>query len=419
MVVLLCQADCKGTDGHDHGPHTADHHHHLHHGDDEPHPQHEGQHSNTLSKPNTDFAFALYKKLSAIPEFQEKNIFFSPLSISMALSMLALGAKGETFSQLYEALGYAEMPTESVNEACQLIIDMLGVTQKYMQIDISNALVVTERAQITDTFLEDTKKYHSSEAFSVDFSKPDEVVQEINNYIAQKTNNKITDMINEVDPKTLVILINCIYFWGEWFCQFYERLTEKDDFHVDDQNKVTVDMMLDVNYYDFYEDKENFVTVVRLPYEGSADMIVVLPDQGKMKEVEGSISQTLFRQWEQSLANSYLHLYMPKFSIVGTYSLEETLQEMGMVNVFSCSADLSGMTEEEVVLSQVKHKAILSVDEKGTEAAASTVGLMCGSSGCEPEEVIVKVNRPFLVFITESKTKSMLFMGKISNPTSQ
>ena len=217
LLLSLAWATPQGADdheGHDHGPHTADHHHHLHHGEDESHPQHEGQQSNALSKPNADFAFALYKKLSALPEPQS-NIFFSPLSISMALSMLALGVKGDTFSELYQALGYAEMTPETVNVAYEHIFHMLGHNKEHMQLDVSNAVAVMEGAKVIDQFLEDAKHYFDSEAFSVDFSKPDVAVQEINKYIAQKTNNTITDMVKEVDSDTLMILINCIYFRGK------------------------------------------------------------------------------------------------------------------------------------------------------------------------------------------------------------
>ena len=218
LLLSVAWATPQGADdheGHDHGPHTADHHHHLHHGEDESHPQHEGQQSNALSKPNADFAFALYKKLSALPEFQSKNIFFSPLSISMALSMLALGVKGDTFSELYQALGYAEMTPETVNVAYEHIFHMLGHEKENMQLDVSSAVALRSGASVVDKFLGDAKHYFESELFTVDFTKRDVAIEEINKYIAQQTNNTITDMVKEVDSDTLMILINCIYFRGK------------------------------------------------------------------------------------------------------------------------------------------------------------------------------------------------------------
>ncbi|KAL2081790.1 hypothetical protein ACEWY4_021608 [Coilia grayii] len=414
-VVWAAPAGPDGHEGHDHGPHTADHHHHLHHGDDEPHPQHEGQHNNPLREPNADFAFALYKKLSAMPEFQSKNIFFSPFSISMALSMLALGAKGETFSQLYQALGYAEMTPETVNEAYEHMVHMLGHV-KEMQLDVSNAVAVMEGAKVIDKFLEDAKHYYGSEALSVDFSKADVAVQEINKYIAEHTNNTITDMVKEVDPATIMMLINCVYFKGEWRKKFQERATKKGDFHVDENTKVVVDMMRSKGFYEMYEDKENFTTVLRLPYKGSASMIIVLPDEGKMKEVEDSICRHHLKHWMVSMEADSVEVEMPKYSISGKFSLKDTLEAMGVASAFSDTADFSGMVDVKVKVSKVEHQARLKVNEKGTEAAAATTVeiVLMSAPG---RKKLVKINRPFYVFIIDYNTRGVLFMGKISNPT--
>ncbi|XP_062406078.1 alpha-1-antitrypsin homolog [Sardina pilchardus] len=416
LLLSVALAAPQGDhEGHDHGPHTAEHHHHLHHGEDEPHPQHEGEHSSMLTQPNADFAFALYKKLSALPELQS-NIFFSPLSISMALSMLALGAKGDTFSQLYQALGYAELTPETVKKANEHIIHMFGHEQDHVKI-VANAIAVTEKAKVKDTFLEDTKHYYESETLAVDFSKSDVAVQEINKYIAQHTNNTITDMVKDVDPDTFMMLINCLYFRGEWERPFDDDIPMKYDFHVDKNTKVTVDMMQKDGYFRVYEDKQNFITVLELPYKGRASMIIVMPDEGKMKEVEDSITQAHFKHWKQSLSGSMVKVRMPKLSISGTFSLKETLKGMGMASAFSNTADFSGMTDLKVTLSEVEHKAILNIHEKGTEAAAVTVPMLRYMSYLHAPFIII--NRPFLVFIAESTTDSILFMGKISDPTSK
>ncbi|XP_062406076.1 alpha-1-antitrypsin homolog [Sardina pilchardus] len=419
LLLSVALAAPQGDhDGHDHGPHTADHHHHLHHGKDEPHPQHEGEHSSMLTQPNADFAFALYKKLSALPELQSKNIFFSPLSISMALSMLALGAKGDTFNQVYMALGYARLPAQTVNEAYEHIFHMLGHNQEHMQLDASNAIAVMEGAKVIDKFMEDAKHYYESEAVSVDFSKPEVAKQEINKYIAKNTNNTITDMVKEVDPATLMMLINCIYFRGEWMEYFDQDGTTKGDFQVDVNTKVSVDMMQNDGFYEFYEDKENFTTVLRLPYKGSASMIIVMPDEGKMKEVEDSICRHHLRHWMQAMESGKVIVHMPKYSISGQFSLKDTLESMGVVSAFSDTADFTGMTGEKVKVSKVEHKAVLNVDEKGTEAAAATtVEIVLMALPTPPKKL--KIDRPFLVFITDYNTKSILFMGKITNPAAE
>uniref|UniRef100_A0AAY4D1L3 Serpin domain-containing protein n=3 Tax=Denticeps clupeoides TaxID=299321 RepID=A0AAY4D1L3_9TELE len=394
-----------------------DHHQHLHHGNDQPHPHHDPE-DNVLYTHNADFAFKLYSKLNALNDSQGKNIFFSPLSISMALSMLALGAKGDTHTQLYEALGFSDLTAEKVNEGFEHIVHMLRHNQGNMQLDTSSAVAVRNDFKVLDKFLEDTKHYFESETFSTDFSKPDVAAEEINRFIAQKTNNTITDMVKDLDPNTVMMLINCIYFRGEWEDHFDKDETQKVDFHVDENTKLSVDMMHREDYYDFYEDKENFTTVIRLPYKGSTSMIVVLPDVGKMKEVESTISKDHMRHWRGAMNTRSLKIGLPRFSTSSSYSLEEGLKELGVVNAFGEKADFSRMTESKVKVSKVQHKAVLNVDEKGTEAAATTT-VAIELDSLPPPPKIVTIDRPFLVFIAERTTRSILFMGKILDPTAK
>lgn len=214
VVLLLSVAQAAPHEGHDHGPHQADHHHHLHHGKDEAHPQHDGGDAqcHKLMPHNADFAFALYKKLNALPD--SKNVFFSPVAISMALSMLALGAKDETLTQLYSTLSYSSLTPAEVNEGYEHMLHMLGHGQEHMQLDTGAALAIGVGFKVLDKFLTDAKHYYESEAFSVDFSKPDVAVPEINKFIAKKTNNKITDMVTSLDPDTVMMLISYIHFRG-------------------------------------------------------------------------------------------------------------------------------------------------------------------------------------------------------------
>uniref|UniRef100_A0A3B4EDM6 Serpin domain-containing protein n=1 Tax=Pygocentrus nattereri TaxID=42514 RepID=A0A3B4EDM6_PYGNA len=170
--------------------------------------------SSLLAPHNADFTFSLYKKLAAHPEYQGKNIFFSPLSISMALSMLALGAKGETHSQIFSTLGYSALTPDQVNEGYEHLLHMLSHSQDTMLLEAGSAVAVREGFKPLDKFLKDAQHYYQGEAFSVDFSKPEVAVQEVNKYIAKKTKDMITDMVKELDPDTVMMLINFIYFRG-------------------------------------------------------------------------------------------------------------------------------------------------------------------------------------------------------------
>ncbi|XP_036419120.1 alpha-1-antitrypsin homolog [Colossoma macropomum] len=417
LVSLLLTVSLAAQHGHE--DHSADHHQHLHHGKDEPHPSHDGDEhlSQRLAPHNADFTFSLYKKMAAHPEAQGKNIFFSPLSISMALSMLALGAKGETHSQIFSTLGYSALTPDQVNEGYEHLFHMLGHSEEAMLLEAGSAVAVREGFKPVDKFLKDAQHYYQGEAFSVDFSKPEVAVQEVNKYIAKKTKDMITDMIKELDQDTMMMLINFIYFRGKWEEPFKTRRTKKDDFHVDENTKVTVDMMANTDFYKFYDDRNNFSSIIIVPYKGSTSMMIVLPDEGKMQEVEKNIDKERLKYWSDKLQRSYVDLFMPKFSISSSFSLTDTLKEMGIVDAFSGTADFSGITEaKNLMVSKVLHKAVLKVDEKGTEAAAATtVEMVLMSMPMRP--VPLKLNRPFLAFIVDHSTKSILFMGKITDPT--
>ncbi|XP_063079387.1 alpha-1-antitrypsin homolog isoform X2 [Engraulis encrasicolus] len=326
----------------------------------------------------------------------------------------ALGAKDETMSQVYSTLGYTSLTPAEINEGYEHMLHMLGHGKGELQMDLGGAVAIREGFQILDKFLEDAKHYFESEAFTVDFAKPEVAVQEINKFIAKKTNNKIIDMLSGLDPDTLMMLVSYVHFRGKWEKHFDAKLTHKADFQVDESTKVPVDMMQRTGRYDLYEDPDNFTTVLMLPYRGNASMMIVLPDEGKMKEVEGAICRHHLLHWHNSLFRSSVDVFLPKFSISANYPLKDVLTEMGMTRAFSDTADFSGISEKaKMKVSKVSHKAVLSVDEKGTEAAAATtIELMPMSLPSS-----IRMDRPFLLFIVEDSTKSILFMGKITNPT--
>ncbi|XP_049446120.1 alpha-1-antitrypsin homolog isoform X4 [Epinephelus fuscoguttatus] len=387
----------------------ADHQHH--HGSDH---SHQGELScHKLSSPNADFAFALYKSLNA-HTVAGKNIFFSPLGISTALSMLSTGAGGETHSQLFSSLGYSTLNQTQVNEAYEHLFHMYGHSQEDQRLDVGNAVAVRSGFTPLEKFLNDVRHYYSGEVFNVDLTKPAEAAAEINRFIANKTQDKIKDMVKDLDPDMAMVLINYVYFKAQWKSLFNRDLTHKTDFHVDKTTKVQVDMMMRTGYYDTYWDVGNHTTVIMLPYNSSTSMMIVLPDEDKMEEVEGHINKDYIRHWRNSVSMKYVDVLLPKFSISADASLENTLQEIGITNAFENKADFSGMSEEvKLKVSKASHKAVLSVTEMGTEAAATTiieaVWFMSTPS--------VRIDRPFLVFILETSTKSILFMGKINNPT--
>uniref|UniRef100_A0A8C2X374 Serpin peptidase inhibitor, clade A (alpha-1 antiproteinase, antitrypsin), member 1 n=1 Tax=Cyclopterus lumpus TaxID=8103 RepID=A0A8C2X374_CYCLU len=393
-------------DHHDHHDHRHNHDHvHAHGGDAH---SHEGEMSCAkLSAPNADFAFALYKSLSAKAAAGE-NIFFSPLGISTALSMLSTGAKGETHRQMFSTLGYSALQQAQVNEAYEHLFQM---TEGGHHLHVGNAVALRSGSSPLEMFLKDVKHFYSAHVFDVNFAKPAEAAAEINTYIANKTHNKITDMVKNLNPAMAMVLINYVYF--KWVKHFNVNHTKKADFNVDETTKVQVDMMMRTGRYDFYHDDDNHTTVILLPYKGgNTSMMIVLPDEGKMKEVESNINKDHIRHWHDSLFRSSVNLFLPKFSISADACLGSTLTEMGMADAFTNTVGSANMPSH-LQFSCVTHQALLSVDETGTVAAGATsIEVMPMSM---PETM--KLDRPFMVFILEHSTKSILFMGKINNPT--
>ncbi|KAM6915513.1 alpha-1-antitrypsin homolog [Xenentodon cancila] len=369
-----------------------------------------------LSSPNSDFAFSLYKTLNAKSN-EEKNIFFSPLGISTILSMLSTGARGDTHSQLFASLGYSSLNQSQVNEAYEHLFRMHGNSQENQQLDVGNAVALHTEFKPLDMFLNDVKRYYSGEIFSVDFAR-NEAVAEINTYIANKTQDKIKDLVKSLNPAMALVLINYVYFKGQWMSPFKSLRTYKRDFNLNENRKVEVDMMHKTGNYRTYLDTSMQATVIVLPYEGTTSMMVVLPNEGKMKDVEHKINSSYIKHWQDSATNMYVDLHLPKFSISVDASLEDALKDMGIINAFEDNADFSGISEmTNLKVSKVSHKATLDVTEKGTEAAAGTVIFMVGASGVFVPPHPVIIDRPFLVFILENPTGSILFMGKVNNPT--
>ncbi|KAK2890405.1 alpha-1-antitrypsin homolog [Channa argus] len=368
-----------------------------------------------LYYPNADFAIALYKRLNA-QTAAGQNTFFSPLGISTALSMLSAGASGETHSQLFSTLGYSTLNQTQVNNAYENLLHMLGQSHENEQLDVGNAVALRSNFSPKENYLTAVRSHFSSEIFKVDLSKPDNAAAEINKFVANKTHDKIKDAVKDIDPDMAMMLINYVYFKGEWATHFSSELTHKADFHLNATATVQVDMMQNMGPFEIYRDAENHTTVIQLPYKGNTFMMIVLPNEGKMEEVEGYISRDYVRHWHRSVQTRCVNLFMPKFSISADYSLENTLREMGITDAFEDKADFSGLSDAaNLKVTKVSHQAVLNVDEFGTEAAASTTVEISLKIGCFSREI--KVNRPFFVFIVEKPTRSLLFMAKINDPT--
>ncbi|KAJ8262916.1 hypothetical protein COCON_G00153730 [Conger conger] len=364
---------------------------------------------------NLDFAFRLYKHISAHPDSQSKNVFFSPLSVSVALAALSVGARGKTHQQLFEGLGFnsTEITTEEVNQAFQHIHHNLN-EKTDVDLSLGNALFIGQDFKPRPEFLESMKRYYESEGFSTDFSKPEEAKEQINKYVNEKTKGKISELVQDVDPQVVMYLINYIYFKGKWEIPFDPKATKEHDFHVDDKTTVSVPMMHKQEYFHVYHDEDISTHVLQLHYNESVSMMLVLPEKG-LQGLEEVVCKNHLKKWMTSVEKKKYHVYVPKLSLKTSYQLKEILSEMGITDIFGDTADLTGISEGgKLAVSKVMQKATLDVDEAGATAAAGTGIEMMPTSVQFPKSL--KFDHPFMVFVLNRETRSILFMGKIVNP---
>ncbi|NWH79422.1 A1AT2 antiproteinase, partial [Piaya cayana] len=363
-----------------------------------------------------DFAFRFYKQ--AISKEDDKNVFFSPISISTAFAMLAVGARTTTLSQIFERLGFSsltETHIHNIHESFHKVLEVLNCTDVNITLNIGNALFTATGYELQETFLQNTKQFYNAELMSSNFHNPEEAKNQINEYVEEKTKGKIPELVADLDPSTVLVLVNYIYFKAAWEKSFDPSRTYEDDFFVNTNASVRVDMMQGDSAYDSYYDEDLSCEVVELPYEGTARALLILPDDGKMKQVEDALSQETICKWDNRLVTRRLNLQLPKISISGSYDVKNLLMEMGITEVFSSNADLSGISGSgNLQVSEAIHKALLEVDEAGTEAAGATTIFL--TRGFLPT-VTIKFNRPFLILISNKATSTTLFIGKIVDPT--
>ncbi|DAA17297.1 serpin A3-8 isoform X2 [Bos indicus] len=372
----------------------------------------------SLASSNTDFAFSLYKQLAL--KNPNKNVIFSPLSISIALAFLSLGARGPTVTEILEGLKFnlTETPEREIHQGFQHLLQMLSRPSNELQLSVGNTMFVQEQLKLLDKFREDALALYTSEAFSTNFKDPETAKSLINDYVKNKTRGKIVDLFKDLDPLTKVILVNYIYFKAQWRTPFDPKQTYKSQFHVSKNKTVEVPMMsIGDLVTPYFRDEELDCTLVELTYTSNDSALFILPDEGKMQDLEAKLIPEMLTRWRESLYPRGIHeLNLPRFSIATDYKLKDILSQLEIKKVFTQEADLSGITDDhELEVSQVVHKAVLDVGEEGTEGAAAT-GVKVGITSIN-NHIPLSFNRPFLIAIVLKDTQSIIFLGKVTNPS--
>ena len=382
-----------------------------------------------LVRGNNDFAFDLYRTLKD----GEGNLFYSPFSISQALAMIFAGARGETERQMADTLNY-RLPQSNLHPAFNALDRTLasrgkdplgtlkeGEAKQYIRLNIANAVWGQHGYEFLPDFLDVLAENYGAGMRLLDFAGvPEESRARINDWVAEETGDKVKNLLppGTIDPETRLVLTNAIYFNASWHWPFDLRQTKVAPFHLEGGGSVDVPMMTETSK-DFYGyAKGDGYQAVDVPYSyGEMSMTVLLPDRGALGELEDSLNADLLDRIIDDIEIDYITLTMPLFKFESEFSLGETLAGMGMPDAFGDRADFSGMTgSKDLLISQIVHKAFVSVDERGTEAVASTAGVVIPVSGSSKEPIQVTVNRPFIFLIRDNATGTVLFIGRVMNP---
>lgn len=358
---------------------------------------------------NTNFAIRLYHEL--LKEDKE-NIFYSPASVVFALSMTYNGAAGETRDAMAQALGVQGLTLEDLNRANADLRSILLNPEATVKTNIANSLWAHVNAQLLDDFVARNNEFYGAEVSTIDLQDAG-APGTINKWVEQETQGKIKDLIDSFDPDARLVLINAIYFNGDWSEPFEKTSTVDDEFHLAGGTTKTVPMMYKQQTFEAY-DGDGF-KAIRLPYgQGRYAMYLFVPDNDLNKFYQ-KLTVENWQQWMNNFTEKEAEVYLPRFKAEYKSEFKDALTNLGMGRAFSDFADFSGMTPGGGwCINRVIHQATIEVNEKGTEAAAATAVEMRLTS--LPQYFTVRADRPFFFAIRDDVTGTLLFMGEINDP---
>ena len=370
--------------------------------------------STSIIQSNNDFGIASFKKVLSAEE-ENQNILISPLSISQALSMTLNGARENTAEEMKNVLGFGSMNGEEINSSNKEIIDALIPHDPKVELNVANSIWYRKGYSVLNDFITTNENFYNAEVSALDFSAGEKAKKTINNWVDDKTNGKIDEIVEEINSDHIMFLINAIYFNASWKFKFEKSATSDRDFFLEDGTTIQVPTMfistdLETSY------QPNF-QMVKIPYgSGKFYMLLLVPDsENSVSDITENLTATTLDNWLGTMHKSKTDLYLPRFEFEYKKKLNDPLIEMGMPEAFSNFANFSGINPaNNLKISKVLHKSFIKTDEKGTEAAAVTsVEISLTSVGPNGG---LHVDKPFIFFIMEEDTNSILFCGKVGNP---
>ncbi|XP_069752959.1 neuroserpin [Narcine bancroftii] len=370
-----------------------------------------------------DISVKIYHHLRSMEK--NENIFYSPFSITIALGMIELGASGRTLEQIQHVMGSNYMPRGEKFEFLQDLSQSMEADCQQYVMKVANSLFVQKGFQWNNNYLKMLNNYFSASVENVDFSHPSSVVDHINEWVQNQTNNKIQSLLSLKDLNNLVrvVLVNTIYFKGNWKSQFRTENTRTFSFTKDDESEIQISMMYQQGdfFYGEFSDGSNeaggVYQVLEMPYLGDQiSMMIILPRQEvQLVTLEPLIKTQLINEWTRSVRKQKVEVYLPRFKVMQNIDLKETLASLGITELFSVDADLSAMTgNKDLHISKAVHTSFIEVSEEGSEAASASEMIAVSRMLTLNPQVIV--DHPFFFLIRNRSTGTILFMGRVMHP---
>ena len=372
----------------------------------------------TIAENNNIFMMKAYKLLTD----KDDNIFISPYSITSALAMTYAGAANKTAAEMGTAL---EFSGNNINfhENFGKVTTGINEVQKKgeIQLSIANSLWLADGFKFSDEFLRINKTFYKAELTNLNFAESQKSRKTINDWVAEKTKDKIKDLIPEgiLDALTKLVLTNAVYFKAEWAEQFKKNNTEESEFITYGNGSVNVDMMHLKHRYNYMENSE--LQFIEMPYKGGdASMFVLLPkNKDGLKAIEKKLTYQNLADYTSQMQKKEVDVFFPKYKMSLSYELRELMGKLGMKEAFNKKADFSKMNgKTDLYISAIIHKTFIAVDEEGTEAAAATAVVMrMKSMPPQNDFAVFKADHPFFYFIKEKSTGTILFAGRVTDPS--
>ncbi|XP_067252130.1 antithrombin-III [Chanodichthys erythropterus] len=380
-----------------------------------------------LSKANSRFALSLFKQL-AEGKSSDENIFLSPISISTAFAMTKLGACNRTLEQLMKVFHFDSIKEKTSDQVhyffAKLNCRLYRKKHETTELISANRLFGDKSTLFNESFQHISEMVYGAKLMPLNFKEKPEVSRmAINEWIANKTENRIKDTLPEgsIDTNTILVLVNAIYFKGQWKHKFDKQNVLKLDFHVSETHKCPVPMMYQEKKFQYAKITADKVKILELPYNGGdITMVLILPTDGAaLSEVVANMNLQKLVGWLHAMKETTVSVQVPRFRIEDSFSLKEQLTKMGLEDLFSPeNASLPGMVADDgpnLYISDAYHKAFLEVNEEGSEAAAATAVVATGRSLNIFRDYFV-ADRPFLLLIREASINALIFTGRVANP---